>query len=441
MRSASAGRARRRTRRSRSSAATQQPAPGRAFSVLDRPGDRAARHAGSRARQPAPWRYAAGRRLDAARARQLPHQGRLAHLARRGSSATAARAPPIARDPRLLRRQQRRQRAFAPCTARPPHDAIVADRPAQGRADRPDRRLDGRRRHAPLHPDDRLTPRPRLRPRRGSTRPTRAALDAAADVGVRWLLKAHPAPGPVHRPGRRRARSRPRLPRPVRRRRVRTAGHRHALGLPEHRRRPRRQGRGRARARGRPRRAGRRARPAHPGPRVVRGRRRPRPIAPELPGDFYVGDTSEDVARRRRRGAATGSTGEAAYPADAARFLARVRPRRAAGVERDGRIRRRRPLRRPRRARRSRRVTRARRLRPPRRAGPAPPRASHAGPRSRPPACSRGARRARTAALARCRAGRSRGRRAAGSGRCCCGARLAARAQSLGRELRHRIRP
>ena len=123
------------------------------------------------------------------------------------------------------------------------------------------------------------------------------ALEAEADVGIRWLLEAHPYPRRVRRAGRRRARPRPRLPRSRRRRRRRPAGHRHAVRLlaqpgPD-RRRPGRQGRGGARD-GLPahRRSGvarrRRASGTRPGSSPPR-RRRPssRPATPTTRANFY----------------------------------------------------------------------------------------------------------------------------------------------------------
>ena len=56
-----------------------------------------------------------------------------------------------------------------------------------------------------------------------------AALRRPADVGVRWLVKAHPAARPVHRAGRRRARPRPRLPPPERDDGSQPPGHRPRL--------------------------------------------------------------------------------------------------------------------------------------------------------------------------------------------------------------------
>ena len=75
------------------------------------------------------------------------------------------------------------------------HDATVQGGAARRRAPRPDRRLDGRRRHDPLRADDLVRRRGRSRPRRASTRCRAPELDAEADVGIRWLVKAHPAPG------------------------------------------------------------------------------------------------------------------------------------------------------------------------------------------------------------------------------------------------------
>ena len=92
-------------------------------------------------------------------------------------------------------------------------------RPARRQAPRPDGRLDGRRRHDPLRADH------LVRGRRCSRRP-RASIRLSASS---WTPRPRrhpvagqgaPATGPVHRPGRRPARPRPRLPRPGQGRRL-----------------------------------------------------------------------------------------------------------------------------------------------------------------------------------------------------------------------------
>ena len=206
----------------------------RRYLVLDQHGRTVHRGRLARARgTPAPWHHAYRARLASVSAPggyrvRVPaiHRTSRPWIVRPQGSGDA-----IAQDPGVLRRQPRRQRAVAG-----PRPLAPARRDGQGRpprrpALRPDRRLDGRRRHAPLRPDHLL--------RGGAAAGGRAARSGAGGAARRRGRRRDPlarqgAPGtrPVHRPGRRRARPRPRLPRPRRRRRLLDPGHRPPPGLP-----------------------------------------------------------------------------------------------------------------------------------------------------------------------------------------------------------------
>ena len=106
-------------------------------------------------------------------------------------------------DPGVLRREPRRKRVAGP-RALPPARRDRQGRPPRRPALRPDGRLDGRRRHDPLRPDDLV--------RGGAARGGRAARSGSSAEARRRGRGRDPlarqgAPGarPVHRPGRRRS--------------------------------------------------------------------------------------------------------------------------------------------------------------------------------------------------------------------------------------------